>query len=162
VLFCVLIVLFCVCVVLCMLIVLFCVLSVCKCVLYYCHRVTTQLQSTNISISIYLVYLSTQYDHRQMQRALQNFLQTDTQAASKLFYCKNWNTTGCLRLKQVNAPTNRLLSSYVTNSFTPTKCGMCRAISAMQHVPSITICTLSYRALTINRGSCWNDMTLTL
>ena len=29
----------------------FCVLFVCKCVLYYCHRVATQLQLTNISIS---------------------------------------------------------------------------------------------------------------
>jgi len=32
-------------------IVLFCVLLVCKCVPYYCHRVSTQLQLTNISIS---------------------------------------------------------------------------------------------------------------
>ena len=32
--------------------VLFCVLFVCKCVLCYCHRVPSQLQSTNISISI--------------------------------------------------------------------------------------------------------------
>jgi hypothetical protein len=31
--------------------VLFYVLFVCKCVLYYCHRVETQLQLTNISIS---------------------------------------------------------------------------------------------------------------
>jgi hypothetical protein len=33
-------------------IVLFYVLFVCKCVPYYCHRVTTQLQLTNISYCI--------------------------------------------------------------------------------------------------------------
>jgi len=36
-------------------IVLLCVLFVCKCVLYYCHRVSTQLQLTNISI-IYILF----------------------------------------------------------------------------------------------------------
>ena len=41
------------CVVLCIVcFVSFCVLFVCKCVLYYCHRVTTQLQLTNISYHI--------------------------------------------------------------------------------------------------------------
>jgi hypothetical protein len=35
----------------CSVLIMFCVLFVCKYVLYYCHRVSTQLQLTNISIS---------------------------------------------------------------------------------------------------------------
>ena len=37
----------------------FYVLFLCKCILYFCHRVTTQLQLTNISyiyIYIYMIY----------------------------------------------------------------------------------------------------------
>ena len=45
-----------ICVVL-LLFVLFCVLFVCKCVLYYCHRVTTQLQSTNVSYESYHIII---------------------------------------------------------------------------------------------------------
>ena len=40
-----------------LLFVLFYVLFVCKCVLYHCHRVFTQLQLTNISLSIPLLPL---------------------------------------------------------------------------------------------------------
>jgi len=46
-----LIVLLYVCVVLCLIVLLY-VLFVCKCVLYYCHWVSTQMQLTDISISV--------------------------------------------------------------------------------------------------------------
>jgi hypothetical protein len=34
----------------------FCVLFVCKCVLYHCQRMVTQLQITNISYNIFIIY----------------------------------------------------------------------------------------------------------
>jgi len=40
-------------------IVLFCVLFVCKCVMYYCHRMSTQLQLSNIYIYLHIyMYIS--------------------------------------------------------------------------------------------------------
>ena len=44
----------------------FCVLFLCTCVLYYCHRVTTQLQLTNISI---LTQHWVEYSFRQLLHA---------------------------------------------------------------------------------------------
>jgi hypothetical protein len=37
-------------------ILLFCVLYVCKCVLFYCHGVSKQLQLTNISPILYIMF----------------------------------------------------------------------------------------------------------
>ena len=46
------------CFVLCIVLFYIVLCIVCKCVLYYCHRVTTQLQLTNISIPIKKIYIA--------------------------------------------------------------------------------------------------------
>jgi len=38
-----------------MYLIVFCVLFLCKCVVYYCHRVSTQLQLTNIAGNSFLM-----------------------------------------------------------------------------------------------------------
>ena len=59
-------------------IVLFCVLSVCNCVLYYCHRVSTQLQLTDISYNILSYDLMTQIifgkEHKSYSSSLCNLI----------------------------------------------------------------------------------------
>jgi len=52
-------------------IVLFCVLLLCKCVLYYCHRVSTQLQLTNISYQFQIIKYH--FIHK-IENILQKFL----------------------------------------------------------------------------------------
>ena len=56
------------------LIVLCCVLFVCKCVLHYCHRVSTQLQLTNISISIYIYTI---HNSRSAVQAIRTTIQAE-------------------------------------------------------------------------------------
>jgi len=82
------------------LIVFFCVLFVCKCVLYCCHRLSTQLQLTNISIYISIYDYSQQYKNMGWRYYIarlvskQCFLTTEVTVKGKAVPVQAWRVPG--------------------------------------------------------------------
>ena len=69
-------------------IVLFCVLFVCKCVLYYCHRVSTQLQLTNISYHI-SHHITSQHIISYLIHATYRHITNQTTLALSILICRS-------------------------------------------------------------------------